>query len=132
MLQFQKPLAPVYHEALIRAIQNIQRHIPHKDLAIQLDVALEFAYLHGAWYEEFQGPVSYLTRGAGKDVLMPILVDRIVQMANAVDEDVELGFHFCYGVHKYRMAPTETIANVKDRRCLQQTFHPASRYRNDL
>ncbi|KAF2159948.1 hypothetical protein M409DRAFT_70700 [Zasmidium cellare ATCC 36951] len=107
---FQAPIAPLYQDALIRAIRNTQAHIPHEDLAIQLDVALEIALLHGTWYDEFQGPVSYLPIKARKDVLMPIIVEKIVSLANAVAGDVELGFHFCYGdlFNKHFLQPPST------------------------
>ncbi|KAK4500571.1 hypothetical protein PRZ48_008760 [Zasmidium cellare] len=113
---FQAPLAPLYHEALIRAIRNMQDHIPHEHLAIQLDVAHEMSLLHDAVYKEFLGPVAYLPVKSGKQVVMPIIVDKIVRMANAVERDVELGFHFCYGdaFDKHFLEPTDTamIAEV--------------------
>ncbi|KAI9658359.1 MAG: hypothetical protein M1821_002492 [Bathelium mastoideum] len=77
---------PVYAEALKNAIKRIQNNIPAGDLAIQFDMAGEFAYLEDAthtppWF-------SPLKEG---------LVERVLEMVACVDKDVELGFHFCYG-----------------------------------
>lgn len=92
-----------------------RNQIPHKDLAIQIDLALEFALLSGVWYETFwKGPQVYLPKD---DTLFDVLVDKIVRLASTVSrsssvelsskpanctviqvaQDVQLGFHFCYG-----------------------------------
>jgi len=45
-----KPLVePYYTAALRRAVDNIAAAIPHRDLAIQIDCAQEFAMLEGLW-----------------------------------------------------------------------------------
>ena len=55
---FQAQVETHYEAALLKAIQNIQANIPHDDLAIQFDVAMEFGLVHGAWYEEWIGPIA--------------------------------------------------------------------------
>ena len=92
-------VTPHYHEALLRAIHNIQAGIRHKDLAIQIDIAMEFALLHDVWYPEWQTDhLRYLdAANTGHGELLAKLVEQIGQLADAVEEDVELGFHLCYG-----------------------------------
>ncbi|EDN90645.1 hypothetical protein SS1G_00045 [Sclerotinia sclerotiorum 1980 UF-70] len=44
---FQEALEPVYTKAFLKAVRHIQEEIPAEDLAIQWDVAVEFAFLEG-------------------------------------------------------------------------------------
>lgn len=75
---------PAYERALFGELERILAGIPHEDLAIQWDTAVEFALLEGRiepWFE---------------DVLDGV-VSRAVRQAAAVPEDVEVGYHLCYG-----------------------------------
>lgn len=45
--RYRKYLEKPYIQGLIRAIENIQSRIPHKELSIQFDIALEFGVLEG-------------------------------------------------------------------------------------
>jgi hypothetical protein len=91
---FQAAVEPHFEKALVRASRNIQSAIPHDRLAIQIDLALEFAWLHGAWFDCWtpQSRVDYI--GEPK---LERLIHRAVTMAESVENDVELGFHLCYG-----------------------------------
>lgn len=91
---FQAAIEPHFEKALVRASQNVQSAIPHDRLAIQIDLALEFAWLHGAWFGFWtpQSKVDYV--GEPK---LERLIQRVVTMAESVEDDVELGFHLCYG-----------------------------------
>jgi hypothetical protein len=100
---FQAAIEPYFEKALVRASRNIQSAIPHDRLAIQIDLALEFAWLHGAWFKFWtpQSRVDYI--GEPK---LDRLIQRVVTMAESVDEDVELGFHLCYGTSSSKKSRT--------------------------
>ena len=90
---------PLYEAALLAALERIQDEIPADDLAVQWDMASEFAYLEGA----SSSPLWFSPTKEG-------LVDRIVRLAAAVREGVQLGFHLCYGDfgHKHFIEPRDT------------------------
>ena len=83
-------IEPVYEEALFGDLRRILAAIPHQDLAIQWDTAVEFALLEeGA--PGLPGLVAWFP-----DTLGGIL-ERAARQAAAVPDDVEVGFHLCYG-----------------------------------
>ncbi|MFP3465113.1 hypothetical protein [Leifsonia sp. SIMBA_070] len=76
---------PAYEHALFGELQRILDGIPHDDLAIQWDTAVEFALLEGRMPSWF-----------GDDVLAGV-IERAGRQAAAVPADVQLGYHLCYG-----------------------------------
>ncbi|KAI9700135.1 MAG: hypothetical protein M1820_006917 [Bogoriella megaspora] len=85
-------IEPLYTKRLIHDMRNLQNSIPAKDLAIQYDCAVEFAYLE---YERGRMPDD-----TWKPYFFPVkdyILDRIVELASTIDEGVWLGFHLCYG-----------------------------------
>lgn len=84
---FQEALEPVYTKAFLKAVRHIQEEIPAEDLAIQWDVAVEFAFLEGI----VSPPQHWIM------ALKDSIVNRVLQLADAINPSVELGFHFCYG-----------------------------------
>jgi len=76
---------PAYERALFGELQRILDGIPHEDLAIQWDTAVEFALLEGRMPSWF-----------GDDVLAGV-VERAARQADAVTADVQVGYHLCYG-----------------------------------
>lgn len=74
----------VYERSLLNALQNILSAIPHEDLAIQYDVCQEVLI-----FEDYfpHRPGDY------KEQIFAMLG----RLGNAVPEDVELGYHLCYG-----------------------------------
>lgn len=78
-------LEPAYERALLSELQRIVDGIPHEDLAIQWDTAVEFALLEGRMPSWF-----------GDDVLAGV-VERAARQAAAVPADVQVGYHLCYG-----------------------------------
>lgn len=79
---------PSYAAALFAELDRIVEAIPHADLAIQWDTALEFALLEPdnvfgmrAWFDDVLGGV----------------IDRAVEQAAAVPSGVQVGYHLCYG-----------------------------------
>ena len=97
-------IEPYYEQTLLAALKRIQDIIPSDDLAIQWDLASEFAYLEGAgstpaWF-------SPLKEG---------IIERVLRVAAAVKRDVALGFHLCYGDfgHKHFVEPKDTALLVE-------------------
>ncbi|WP_431247313.1 hypothetical protein [Leifsonia xyli] len=76
---------PAYERALFGELQRILDGIPHDDLAIQWDTAVEFALLEGRMPSWF-----------GEDVLAGV-ISRALWQAAAVPDDVQVGYHLCYG-----------------------------------
>jgi len=102
---------PVYRDALFRELDEIFAAIPHEDLAIQWDVAVEFQIIeHRGYGPEFGGAVA-----AWWDDVWAGLVARAVEQAVAVPADVEVGFHLCYGDanEKHFFEPTDTANLVR-------------------
>ncbi|MCR2811291.1 MULTISPECIES: hypothetical protein [unclassified Microbacterium] len=102
-------IEPVYRDALYREIEEIVDAIPHKDLAIQWDVAVEFQIIESKGYgPDFGGAVTawWADVWAG-------LVARAGEQAAIIPEDIELGFHFCYGdANEQHFAQPADAANL--------------------
>ncbi|THG31775.1 hypothetical protein [Naasia lichenicola] len=81
---------PVYEQALFGDLERILVGIPHRDLAIQWDTAVEFALL-----EEGAPGLPGLT--AWFDDTLGGIVERAARQAAAVPDDVQVGYHLCYG-----------------------------------
>lgn len=79
----------VYARGLYRELDEILAAIPHDDLAIQWDVAVEFQYIEGLGYF---GPLKIWW-----NELWSGLVERAHEQLSHVPADVEVGFHLCYG-----------------------------------
>jgi len=78
---------PAYERAMLAEVAGICRAIPHKDLCIQWDLCVEMILWDGRWP---------FMRNPFEDLRSEILM-RMKRLAAAVPEDVELGFHLCYG-----------------------------------
>ena len=87
----REAVEPAYEKALFAEVARIADAIPHEDLAIQWDAAVEFGILEDA---QIGGvPVS---AGWGGDHLGGV-IDRALRQIDAVPDDVQVGFHLCYG-----------------------------------
>jgi hypothetical protein len=93
---------PAYERAMLRELDEILESIPHEHLAIQWDTAVEFAILEGVW------PTYY-------DDVEKAVIERLVRLGNQVPEDVELGYHLCYGdaKHEHFKEPEDTALMVR-------------------
>ncbi|KAF2769769.1 hypothetical protein EJ03DRAFT_292530 [Teratosphaeria nubilosa] len=114
---FQPKIYPLYMAALERAIKNIQAQIPHDQLALQLDLAIDFALLHGQnGYEIVPVPITYMPDLQKTEEVKQQVLGDILRLANLVEPDVELGFHFCYGdlgkSHFFEPPNTGMVAEV--------------------
>lgn len=105
-LATQAPVEPRVEEALLRDLDKIAGAIDPEQLAIQWDVAIEFAILKAGLPAWFSDPNE------------GILV-RLVRLGDAVPESADLGFHLCFGDldHKHfvepeSLAPLVELANA--------------------
>lgn len=97
----QAVIEPAYEAAMLTELDKITAAIPHNELAIQWDVAVEFGLLEAAfigspWHKEG-------------------IIERLVRLGNRVPDDVELGYHLCYGDagHKHFKEPEDTAKLVE-------------------
>jgi len=93
----QAAIEPAYEAAMMRELDELLAGIPHDDLALQWDTAVEFGMLEGvfpAWFDEVEEGV----------------VDRLLRLGRRVPTDVPLGYHLCYGDagHKHFTEPEDT------------------------
>jgi hypothetical protein len=119
---------PAYANAMMGELTQIAEKIPHEELAIQWDIALEFAL----WEGLFPPPP-----GNWKSAIL----DQLAQLGNAVPADVELGYHLCYGDrgHKHFIEPKDAanlveVANgisARVKRSIQWIHLPVPRSRTD-
>ena len=75
-----------YEEAMLREVTDICDAIPHADLAIQWDVCIEMLVWDGRWppVPSFPG-------------MEKAFADQFRRLSAPISEDVDLGFHLCYG-----------------------------------
>ncbi|BAI98485.1 hypothetical protein SJA_C2-01220 [Sphingobium indicum UT26S] len=106
MMSFIEPgsfhrVEPLYVAAMHRELDEILSAIPHEELAVQWDAALEFAVLEGV----FPAPVTDFRS----------LVGRMVELGSWVPDAVAMGFHLCYGDanHKHFKDPDSTSLMVQ-------------------
>ncbi|MFW8745223.1 hypothetical protein, partial [Mesorhizobium japonicum] len=103
-------IEPVYERALFAEVARIADAIPHDQLAIQWDSAVEFGILERA-------EIGGLTMDSGwsGDPLQGV-IDRAARQIGAVPADVEVGFHLCYGdveeAHFIQPKDAGTLASV--------------------
>ena len=98
---------PVYEAALAGELDEILAAIPHAELAVQWDAALEFAILEGAqpagrspeWFDDVWAGTS----------------ERLARQIDRVPADVEVGVHLCYGdvAEKHFIEPGDTANLVR-------------------
>lgn len=78
----QPRLTPVFERQLAEEIRLLCKAVPATELAIQWDVATELAVMEGIIQSQYD------TEG---------LLEQVSRMAAMVPDEVELGFHLCYG-----------------------------------
>jgi hypothetical protein len=98
----QAVVEPAYEAAMFAELDQFAAAIPHHELAIQWDVAVEFGILERAMassYEEAK-------RG---------VVERLVRLGHRVPADIELGYRLCYGDagHKHFVEPADASKLVE-------------------
>lgn len=92
----QGDFEPEYERRLLVELNEIIDAIPNDQLAIQWDTAVEFALLEGVMPTYIQD----LETG---------IIERLSRLCAAVPNDVEMGFHLCYGdsQHKHFCEPMD-------------------------
>ena len=102
-------IEPVYADALLSELEQILETVPHRDLAIQWDVASEMGILEGA-----SGYGSVMEHWWAGGVLDGI-VARLAALVDAVPAEVEVGVHLCYGDagEKHFVEPVDTANLVR-------------------
>jgi hypothetical protein len=123
-------ICDAYEKTLVREVDQILAAIPHADLSLQWDIAVEF---HRIW----EKPDADLA----KQFPTPVLIETIARLSDHIPARAELGWHFCYGDagHKHFVEPRDTglmvtIANkltAATRRQAQWLHLPVPRDRSD-
>jgi len=95
---------PAYEAAMLKEVERICRAIPHHDLAIQWDVCIEMV----AW----DGRAANQRSFPGME---QVFATTFARLGAAVPEDVELGFHLCYGDYdgKHFVEPLDATKMVE-------------------
>jgi hypothetical protein len=103
-------IEPVYRAAMYRELDEILAAIPHGDLAIQWDNAVEFQLIE---HVEYRGKAA--VEPWWGDDLWGGLIARSAEQASRVPSDVEVGFHLCYGdvAEKHFVEPTDAANLVR-------------------
>jgi len=91
---------PAYEAAMVRELDEILGTVPHDQLAIQWDIAVEM----GIW-EDLGGAFF----APWFDEVKPAMVERIARVSQPIPTAVETGFHLCYGDfgHEHFMQPMD-------------------------
>jgi hypothetical protein len=84
----QDRVEPSYEAALFADLDRLLAALPHDQIAVQWDVAVEFAILEG-------GFVS-----GGQD--FDSIVERLARCVDRVPDDVPVGLHLCYGDYQHQ------------------------------
>lgn len=116
-------------ERLLEEVKVICDSIPHHELALQWDVCQEVVILGG------RNVFNYLDNDKEH------VLEKLIRLGNAVPEDIELGFHLCYGDpgHKHILEPVDLSLSVEIsnrlnagvKRLINWIHMPVPRDRND-
>lgn len=114
------PILDAYEKAMIREVQAICRGIAHRDLCIQWDLCQEMILCDGQPQDEFPEVQSSLGE----------IVERVSRLCAPVPDDVELGFHLCYGDYgaKHFIEPQDTARLVEMANALSAAIPHAIAY----
>ncbi|MBV9545232.1 MAG: hypothetical protein JOY61_12760 [Chloroflexi bacterium] len=88
VVEDQPRVEPSYERALFADLQNLLARLPHADIAVQWDVAVEIAILENAF-----------EAAPGQD--LKTIVQRLARCVDQVPSDVPVGLHLCYGDYKH-------------------------------
>lgn len=93
----QGAVEPAYEARLLAEVGELCAAIPHEQLAIQWDIAIEMAIWEGVWKAHFDDPKAGV-------------IARIVRVTAAIPDDIELGYHLCYGDagHQHFVQPKDS------------------------
>jgi hypothetical protein len=102
VLADQAAVEPAYERGMLNELDRITSAIPRDELAIQWDVAIEFAILEGVM-------PTFLADAKTE------IPEQLIRLGNRVPAGVELGYHLCYGDagHKHFKEPEDTSKLVE-------------------
>ena len=80
----QQAVFPSYERAMFADLARLVAAIPHQDLAVQWDVAVEFGVMVGGF-----GPAA--------PEMFDVIVANLVRCIDQVPADIPAGLHLCYG-----------------------------------
>ncbi len=88
--------------AMEAQLDRILDGIPRDRLAIQWEVCIEFGILEGLW--------TFQDTDNGGAAAREGIAEHIVHLGNLVPDDVEMGYHLCYGDagHQHFVEPSDT------------------------
>lgn len=119
---------PAYEARMLAELDAICAGIPHDQIAIQWDTAIEFGILEGVMPTHLADPQ--------RDI-----IDRLARIGERVPADVEMGYHLCYGDagHRHFVQPKDAanlvaVANAlsaRVRRPINWIHMPVPRERDD-
>jgi hypothetical protein len=89
VLEDQDRLEPSYERALFADLDRLLATSPHDQIALQWDVAVEFAILEGGFE-------------ATPNQTFGTVVERLARCVDHVPADVPVGLHLCYGDYQHR------------------------------
>ncbi len=125
----QAAVEPAYEARMLAEMEQICAAIPHDQLAIQWDTAVEFALWEGVVWK-----THFVDTHQG-------IIDRLVRIGERVPADVEMGYHLCYGDagHQHFVQPKDatnltTVANAvsaRVQRPINWIHMPVPRDRSD-
>lgn len=98
----QERLEPSYERTLFADLGRFLASVPHDDVAVQWDVAVEFGMLEGG----FEGVERYP---------FDAVVERLARCIDEVPDDVPAGLHLCYGDygHQHFKEPESLALQVR-------------------
>ncbi len=127
--QDRAAVEPAYERRMLAELAQICDTIPHDQLAIQWDTAIEFGILEGVMPTHLREPEQEI-------------VERLIALGDRVPPDVELGYHLCYGDagHRHFVQPQDTakLVTVANRvstgvtRAINWIHLPVPRDRDDV
>jgi len=97
----RRNVLPAYTAAMANEVNTILAAIPHDQLALQWDIAVEVIAADGGMPSLFDNPLNDT-------------VDELQKLCAPIPEEVHLGFHLCYGDpgHKHIIEPRDLGTSV--------------------
>ncbi len=84
----QPRLEPSYERALFTDLDRLIARLPHEQIAVQWDVAVEIGILEGAFE-------------TGPGQTFDAIVERLIRCVDQVPRDIPVGLHLCYGDYQH-------------------------------
>jgi hypothetical protein len=98
----QQALLPSYERAMFADLDRLLAAIPHDQVAVQWDVAVEFGVLENAF-------------GPGGDQAFDVIIAALARCVDQVPGDIPAGMHLCYGDygHEHFKQPESLALQVR-------------------